>query len=96
LLTFLPSRGVDCKPHNAFSPTHTDRTNTGSSTRQRLSAQQQQAGREASWLKEARKVKRVLKETEKCETRSKGGKVKTNLVKKDFEKTNKMIGATAD
>ncbi len=25
LLTFLPSRGVDCKPHNPFSPTLTDK-----------------------------------------------------------------------
>jgi hypothetical protein len=52
LLTFLLSRGVVCKPHNPFSPTHTDKTDTGSSARQRLDTQQQ-----ASWLKEVRKVK---------------------------------------
>jgi hypothetical protein len=47
LFTFLPSRGVDCKPHNPFSPTHTDKLtqDTGSFARQRLNAQQQQAGR---------------------------------------------------
>jgi hypothetical protein len=36
---------------------------------------QQQAGREASWLKEVRKVKRVEK-SEKLVTRPRGGEVK--------------------
>ncbi len=47
------------KHTHPFSPTHTQQTDTGSSVKQRLRTKQ--AGREASWPKEVRRVKRVVK-----------------------------------
>ena len=44
-----------------LQPNSHEQTDTGSSARTEAHAQQQQAGREASWLKEVRKVKRVVK-----------------------------------
>ena len=44
----------------------------------------EQAGREASWLKQVRKVKRVG-ESEKWVTRPRGGRSKKTLVKKTFD-----------
>ncbi len=60
---------------NPFSPTH-----TGSSARTEAHTQQQQAGREASWLKEVRKVKGRVK-GEKMGDKTQGGGKKT-LMKK--------------
>ena len=51
-----------------------------------------QAGREASWLKQVRKVKRVG-ESEKWVTRPRGGEVKKLWWKNTLEQI-KMIGAT--
>ena len=76
-----------------LQPNSHEQTDTGSSARTEAHAQQQQAGREASWLKDVRKVKRVG-ESEKWVTRPRGGGVKKTLVKKYFEQTRmKMIGA---
>ena len=57
---------------------------------------QQKAGREASWLKEVGKVKRVEK-SEKWVTRPRGGEVKSknNLVKFVLEQ-KQMIGVTVE
>ena len=71
---------------NPFSPTHTDKLTRAVPQGQRLThTQQQQAGREASWLKEVRKVKGRVK-GEKWVTRPRGlpggGGVKKTLVKK--------------
>ncbi len=59
--------------------------------RSEATQKQRQAGRKASWLKQVRKVKRIVKErqSEKWVTRPRGGEVKTTLVK---AKT-KTIGA---
>ncbi len=47
---------------------------------------QQQAGREASWLKEVRKVKRVGK-SKKWVTRPRGGRSKQNFGETNCEQT---------
>jgi hypothetical protein len=52
---------------------------------QEATQKQQNSGREASWLKEARKVKGVEK-SEKWVTRPRGGEVKTTLVKNIWNK----------
>jgi hypothetical protein len=59
---------------NPFSPTHTDKlTRAVPQGKNEAHTQQQQAGREASWLKEVRKVKGRVK-GEKWVTRPRGGK----------------------
>ncbi len=70
-------------------------TDTGSSARTEADTQQQQAGREASWLKEVRKVKGRVK-SEKWVTRPRGGEVKQFLVKTKTLEQSKMIGATVE
>ena len=56
----------------------------------------EQTGREASWLKEVRKVKGRVK-GEKWVTKPRGGRSKNNFGEKNFEQTRmKMIGATVE
>ena len=70
-----------------LQPNSHEQTDTGSSARTEAHAQQQQAGREASWLKEVRKVKGRVK-GEKWVTRPRGGRSK-----KHFGEKNKTIGS---
>jgi hypothetical protein len=68
---------------NPFSPTHTDKLTRAvpQAARTEAHTQQQQAGREASWLKEVRRVKGRVK-GEKLVTRPRRGRSKKTLVKK--------------
>jgi hypothetical protein len=64
---------------------HTPSVQLTSTTTEQQRQHKEQAGREASWLKEVRKVERVGK-NEKWVTRPRGGEgVKTNLLKKQNE-----------
>ena len=54
-----------------LQPNSHEQTDTGSSARTEAHTQQQQAGREASWLKEVRKVKGRVK-SEKWVTKPRG------------------------
>jgi hypothetical protein len=90
---FLRSSKQTQKP---LQPNSHGQTDTGSFTRTEAHTQQQQAGREASWLKEVRKVK-VRVKGEKWVTRPRGRRSKKNFGEKNFEQTRmKIIGATVD
>ncbi len=75
MLTFVPSQAVLGKHTHSFSPTHINKL-TQAVPQGRGYAQQSEAGREESWLKEVRKVKMIVKETEKWKVgdKTQGGK----------------------
>jgi hypothetical protein len=76
-----------------LQPNSHGQTDTGSSARTEAHTQQQQAGREASWLKEVRKVKGRVKgeKWKQWVTRPRGGEKRFLSVSRTREK--KTIGA---